>query len=456
MRAVYNFLRSRYLTLVVMGAVVAAGVVALIYPQGPRVTGAELVAWAKLHPLLVAAGRPVGAMNVFASWWFLAAAALLFVNGSLCLVEQIEKAVKLTRKGGFAVGARMVRPTDKRRIATTGLGPEEAISVVVATLTAAGLHVREGKHEDDPALLAVGSGWSQWATVVFHASLLLSLVSIVLLSLTYANGSFRVAAGGRFQDAPGAYGRYSRGALGPESLGGWNLKLAGMQPRYKRTGFTEGPAASAIVRAADGSRQVDRTFTKGESLNVDGTDIFQTGSWGFAAVVSVAQPGKGWRKGSLFLLPAGAGSPTGDFEAGGPLRGSVAVLEPTGSADRKPKLQVKLSSGKKTVLSAQLQRGETARVGGVSVRYNDFIYWSEFKAVRNSWLLGLEIAFWFAVAGLSATYLWPTTYAWALTRPEQGLTAVYVGGRREKFSQDFADMVHEVQVELEAKEKETM
>lgn len=456
LRRIHNALRSRNLTIVLMLAIGAAGVLSLIYPQAGRLTARELTAWTAARPVLAAVGRPLGAHNVFVSWWFLIGAALLFVNAGLCTIEQVDRAVKLTRKRGFAVSARMVRAAERHRIATSALSADRVADVLRGTLAGAHVHVRRAASEGRSAMLGVSRGWSQWGSAVFHLALLLTLVSVVLVSLTEAEGGFRVTVGGGFSDKPGAYGRYARGPWGPASLGGWSLYLERFEPRHRRGDFIPGPASSVVVTARDGTRRERADLTRGEYFDVDGTNVFQSAAWGFAPVLDIRDASGETRTGAVLMQRwSGTGrAPTARFDVGGRLNGTAQPLDLTASIDAKPRLKVKLLREGQVVVDRTLAFGQEAKAGGYTVAYTDFRYWSEFLAVRNPWLSLVNIAFWLAVGGLSVMYLWPTTYAWALVDEEEGRRVVYMGGRREKYSRDFAELVEKTKKALTAAELE--
>lgn len=431
-----------------MLAVVAAAVVGLVYPQVGLVAPSEMSRWSRLHPILAAAGKPFGATSIFTSWWFLTAAAVLFINGSLCLLEQREKATKLTRNGGFTLSARMARPGARNRIAKTRLEPALALDAISRSLSSSGLRVRAGTHEGNPALLGVGRGWTQWGVVVFHVGLLLTLASIVFASLTFAKGYFRVVVGGVFKDAPGAYETYSRGRVGPASLGGWDLALNRFDPSYRRGSFAPGPASNVMVRTESGA-EMSRLLTRGEYFNVDGTNIFQGGTWGFAPVLTVTGPSGRPRTGAV-MMRRGTGSRMSParFAVEEGIAGRADMLQATKSTRFKPQLRLRLVRGRETILDKKLSFEETIAGGGYRVSYNEFRYWSEFTVVRSPWLVGVNAAFWLLIVGASIMYFWPATYAWALVRTEEEGNVVYLGGRRERFSREFARLVKRVTSDL--------
>ncbi len=436
-----------------MLAVTGAALVSLIYPQASVVQPAEIARWSGLHPLLVAVGRPLQATTVFGSWWFLAVAALLLLNGALCLAEQIEKAVKLTRDGGFKLGARMAKPAARNRVSTTALDPERGIGVISKTLSSAGLRVRRGTHEAGPALLGVAHGWSQWGVVAFHVGLLLTLVSIVLVSLTFAKGQLRVVDGGRFVDRAGAYASYSRGGFGPSSLGGWEVTLLGFDPAHRRQDFLPGPASTLLVRTSSGE-EFRRLLTRGEYLNVEGTNIFQTAVRGVAPVLTVTPPSGASHKGAVIVRPASPGRlPEAGFGVESGLTGRIEMSRETTTTSIKPELRLRLVRQGKIVFATSLKFHETVAKSGYRVTFDDLRYWSEFTAVRSPWLAGVNVAFWLLVFGASIMYFWPATYAWAFIRPENGVNVVYAGGRRERFSKEFTRLVERVKQDLAAVEE---
>lgn len=444
----YDTLRSRYLTIGLMLAVVAAAVVGLVYPQAGLVAPPEIVRWSSRHPILATVGKPLGATSIFTSWWFLAAAALLFSNGSLCVFEQTEKAIKLTRNGGFTLSARMAKRSVRARITKTNLEPAFALDAISRSLSSSGLRVRAGTHEGSPALLGVGRGWTQWGTVVFHAGLLFALASVVFASLTFAKGYFRVVVGGEFKDAPGAYEAYARGRLGPASLGGWDISLSRFDPSYRRGSFAPGPASNVLVLTESGVR-IRRLLTRGEYFNVDGTNIFQSGTWGFAPVVTVTGPTGRSRTGAVLMRRGATGSlASAGFAIEPGAVGRAQMLQATKSTRFKPQLRLRLLRGRETVLDQKVSFEETVAAGGYRVSYDGFRYWSEFIVVRSPWLMGVNAAFWLLIVGASIMYFWPATYAWAVVRKEAGGSVVYLGGRRERFSRGFERLVNRVTSDL--------
>jgi len=438
-----------------MLAVVLAAAIALVYPQA-RATGQEqIVAWSRSHPFLEALGRPLGAHDVFVSWWFLAVAGLLFVNGSICLMEQIRKAARLNRKSGFQAGARMMEVSERKRVARSTLDEDEIVRLLAAALEERGLAVRKGRYRGHTGLLAVSNSWAQWGTVLFHAGLLLTLVFVVLVALTAAEGQFRVVEGGGFKDGAGAYGSYGKGPLGPGSLGGYSLTLRSFEPLHRRGSFSPGPASDLLVVAADGTRFDRRKLTRGEYFTVAGTNIFQNAPWGFAPVLRIGYPSGKSAVGAVMMRRyEGRGASTIDrFDIRGELKGTVQLLDFTQSVRVKPRLKVSLFAGERRVLTQVLSFGQTKSSKGFSVTYDDFKYWTEFLAIRNPWLAGVNLAFWLLIAGASIMYVWPSTYAWSVVVEEDAARVIYMGGRRERFSKDFAAIVEGVKHRLESAER---
>jgi cytochrome c biogenesis protein ResB len=350
----------------------------------------------------------------------------------------------------------MVCPAGRNRIGVSALGVERTVEVLGKTLSDAHVRVRRGVHQRRPALIGVSQGWSQWATVVFHVALLLVLLSVALVSLTEAEGAFRAPVGGGFEDRPGAYGRYETGPLGPTALGGWTLYLERFEPRYRRGDFVPGPASTIVVTTRDGVRHRRVNLTRGEYFEVEGANIFQNPSWGFAPVLAIRDPEGQNHTGAALVrrTPEGGGRPRARIDVSASLNALVQLVDPTRSTKTRPRVAVTLMHGNREVLNRTIDFGATVRAGGYSVTYEDFRYWSEFEAVRNPWLPLVNVAFWLSVAGLSVMYLWPTTYAWALVEEENGECVVYMGGRREKYSRDFVDLVEKTKKALATAQEE--
>ncbi len=220
--------------IVLLTIVVVASVLGTLLPQvdqNPR----GVMGFVQRHPSLAAPFARLGLFNVFSSWWFLAAGALMYTALTACLYRRVPAAVRRWRI-----------PRARNRFL-----------------------------------------WGETFSIAFHLSFFVLLAGVLFGKATGFTGTVAVAEGDTFVEAPASYDALQDGiwAAGHE---GFQVRVDRFEARYHPDGL---PADFVSrVRVFDDRREVlHRDIRVNHYLSYHGVKLYQA-AFGWAPSITVATP----------------------------------------------------------------------------------------------------------------------------------------------------------------------
>ena len=279
-------MRTALLLLFLLAVVSAPGSVLPQRPVDPAAVGAYL----REHPALGPWLDRLRLFDVFSSPWFAAVYLLLFISLAGCVLPRTGQHLRAVRGRPPAPPRQLSRLPVARRF--------EADADVDATLQAAHRALRAERLRVDTyphALSAEGGHLRETGNLVFHAALVLLLVSVAYGRLFGFSGDVVVAEGRGFSNVVALYDTFRAGARFDDAdLVPFTVRLESLRVRYQEQGRQAGapreftahvrwrPAPDEPFRAA--------TISPNHPLVVDGTKVFLLGN-GYAPQVTVRDGG---------------------------------------------------------------------------------------------------------------------------------------------------------------------
>ena len=131
--------------------------------------------------------------------------------------------------------------------------------------------------------------WGEWGSWLFHTSLFLLLVAVVVGKATGFEGLMVVTEGRPVTDTPADYATLREGFLaGSGAHGGFQLTLNRFSATYQANGQPDDYVSNVTVRR-NGAVVTNKDIRVNDFLDVDGVDVYQQ-DFGFAPVLRVTNP----------------------------------------------------------------------------------------------------------------------------------------------------------------------
>lgn len=248
----------------------------------------------------------LGAFDVFGSFWFAAIYLLLFVSLIGCLIPRIRVYYKALRAKPLKAPRNLSRLAESAELRSS-LPPDRATELAVAALRPRWRTIRR---EEDGGVVAVSAekGYLREAgNLIFHVSLLFSLVFIAIGKLNSYEGSVVKTEGEGFCNTVLSYdsfrsGRWvSDGSLTPFCI----TDLTKFTAKYRDDGTaSEFRADVTYTHGLDGAEKTD-AITVNHPLRLQGDRVYLI-NHGFSPVVTVKRPGKPAITASAPFLPQDA------------------------------------------------------------------------------------------------------------------------------------------------------
>lgn len=295
-------LRSMRTALWLLGVLALESIVATIVPQAPNVP-ATVRAWlagesgpgAGVSRALEVAG----AFDVYGSPLFLATLLLLFTSLTACLVPRIRAWWRITRRSVPPLSRHIGSHPEAATIATA-LGPVEARDRVADLLDDDGWRTRldHTPGGEAPQVAAErGQVMREGASLVFHLSFYVLLVSIVLGQLLSFEGFVSVVEGQAFTDSAIGYGVREPGRwFGEDDHTGFTVAVDEFDVDWIRDPLAPGAGTpttfGADVTVTDAAGDVTEARVQANGpLVVDGAKLHLLG-WGYAPRVVIREQGE--------------------------------------------------------------------------------------------------------------------------------------------------------------------
>jgi cytochrome c biogenesis protein len=279
--AVWRTLRSMRTALILLLVVAVASVFGSLVPQAPVAPRAVADLFVE-HPLLARLYRSVGLFDVYGSWWFTLTYVLLLISLASCLLPRTRLLVRGLRQKPQP--ARELEGLRHFAQAVVPGPPDTALARSRVVLRRRRFRVAEV----DPGLAAEKGGAREWGSLVFHWSLFVLLIGVVVGKGFGFVGQATVIEGDTWTEAHAAYDfPPAEGRFFAEGMHrAFRLEVLDFDASYHDTGVPRDFVSR--VRAGGGPVEEIRV---NEPLTVDGVKVYQLG-FGWAPVVEVRQDGR--------------------------------------------------------------------------------------------------------------------------------------------------------------------
>jgi cytochrome c biogenesis protein len=284
--AVWRTLRSMRTALILLLVVAVASVFGSLVPQAPIAPGAVADLFVD-HPFLARLYRSVGLFDVYGSWWFTLTYVLLLISLASCLIPRTRLLAR-----GLRQRPQPVRELEGLRHFAEAVvpgGPESALERSRRVLRRRRFRVVPVT----PGLAAEKGSAREWGSLVFHWSLFVLLVGVVVGKGFGFTGRATVMEGHTWTEAHAAYDFPPvEGRFFAESMHrAFRLEVLDFDAAYRPTGLPKDFVSRVRVTGSDGEPAGEHEIRVNDPLSVEGVKIYQQG-YGWAPVVEVRQDGR--------------------------------------------------------------------------------------------------------------------------------------------------------------------
>lgn len=280
--AVWRTLRSMRTALILLLVVAVASVFGSLVPQAPIAPRAVADLFVD-HPLLARLYRSVGLFDVYGSWWFTLTYILLLISLASCLIPRTRLLVR-----GVRQKPQPVRELEGLRHFAQAIvpgGPETALERSRRVLRRRRFRVAQAA----PGLAAEKGGAREWGSLVFHWSLFVLLIGVVVGKGFGFTGQATVPEGDVWTEAHAAYdfppveGRFFTEGMHRA----FRLEVLDFDASYRPTGVPR----DFVSRVRVGGSDRVEVIRVNDPLTVEGVKVYQQG-FGWAPVIEVRQDGR--------------------------------------------------------------------------------------------------------------------------------------------------------------------
>ena len=211
---------------------------ASLVPQGDLAEPA-VASWVGTHAVAESIVRTLGLHRAFSSPIFLACVSLLAVSMSLCSWDRTKSAAKRARqlRSARVMDAQQLASDHDVEVSCSHRDPEAVLSVASETMADLGINTRR----TGGILSAVSHPWAVWGSPLFHWSLVLVMLAVVLGALQSSYGLMGLAVGQQKTNAPASYGLIHAGPLHDWNVAQRIIRVDSMVPRLFVDGLDRGP-----------------------------------------------------------------------------------------------------------------------------------------------------------------------------------------------------------------------
>lgn len=285
-RWAWRQLTSMRTALLLLLLLALASVPGSVVPQA-SIAPLDVSQWRADHPGLAPVYDALGLFHVYTSVWFSAVYLLLMVSLVGCILPRLRVYWRALRAKPPAAPRNLSRlPAYARTVVDHD---------VDQVLRAAGSRMRQGRYrvrETDDAVAAERGHLREAGNLVFHVSVLVTLVGFAYGQLFGYTGGAIVLVGKGFSNIPSQYDEFAPGSLlDPESLAKLSFDVQDFEVSYHFTGPAAGTpsdfeAELAYREGGPGAPEHHHTLKVNHPLTLDGVDVFLVGN-GYAPVFTI-------------------------------------------------------------------------------------------------------------------------------------------------------------------------
>lgn len=411
--------------------------------------------------LIVGALLPQGSTYVFSSWWFTALTFALFLNTLFCTFSRTRAAWKITFRPAPKVSPRFIQDLKNHDEITYEGSLGEAIQLINSVLSSRRYRRTQGSTQEGISVLAEKGRFGIWGSVIFHMSFTVILVGIIISATTNLRGSIGLIEGETFTEQHQNYRTIKEAPLFGQNHQGFQVRLDKIYLTLDKDGQPTDWSSDLVV--LDGGEEVKRHHVVANSpLTYKGFVFYQTPRYSFSPLFILRDSDGNVLYNayvSLSLVEKRRPEFKDSFSIPGtPLKVKVQFypdavlvgkqLETKSFIPKKPALDLEVKAGKERVFKGPVWLNQSAEFLGLRLTFTGFRYWADFLVVRD---LGIPIVFagfWVALFGIVWRFWFTNKNIWVLLTEDAGKIVLNIGGKAERhkvlFSREFTAIVEEI------------
>ncbi len=274
-------LRSRRFAVTFIVLISISLVLATVIPQTSSLSEAELFLLRSDHPELTEFIKITGLDHVYTTWWFLGIVLLFSLNIALSLSDRIRITIKQLQDDS-PLKPEQIERLHFNHILTLPDGVDVGIKRDVSNVIS-GLSYRIKEYPD--GLSASKGRFGLWSVSIFHGSMLIILMGILISSLTKFSGNIEISEGQMFNGEKEEFIKKGYGVLRLEPDINFSLLLKKFNAEYWDA---EHPKLyrSVIDVVENGSTVLSKNVEMNEPLRYKGFSFYQLKYHGYSASLS--------------------------------------------------------------------------------------------------------------------------------------------------------------------------
>lgn len=393
-----GFLRAPRTAAVLIGATLISSFLGFLIPQQKLFE--EYGAWKAANPVLAVLLEKTGLTSIYTSWWFISFLTLTGVSIVLCMISRLKTVFRFP-----AVPSGKIDGASPQIVAAS---PVELEAGIQKWLQKRGFIYKKTASKKDVAYQATTSWMNKLSSIVFHASLILTMLGFAYGQLYTFEGHLLLAEGETAQESAGAYLDAYQGPLFDQHSG-FFLKLNSVHPAYQKKTLTDLEVDVTLIK--DRAR-LDETIKVNYPLYFEDYKIVMT-RYGPAPLVRVNKNGlpffeafiKLGEKKSESVFEDSFAIPEENLRIEleiSPLSGRDDPL--TKSSDYQMKIAAVKEGGSD---QAVLKAGQSFRFDSYEISFSEVRFWARLLAVKDPGIRLVYFALFLASLSIMTTFLLP-------------------------------------------------
>ena len=372
--------------------------------------------------------------QVYTSYWFLGLVCLIAISLLSSLYAQIKKNLKYGLKG---------------RTQNTEYGTQH-IEVIRNTLHKK-RYKEQGFINEGHEFIFTKNSISRWGSVIFHAGLLLVVISAILVLSYRSRGFVQLIEGDTFVGKESSFLVKSRGALAGEYNPGFYTFLSKLDHTYWETGELKHLESSLTI--VEDTEQAEKKVSINNPLFIKDTNLYQSDDYGYT-LSFVLKKLTGENVVSHFSIDRAANvrkRAVGRTDY--PLSPYIVEMKFMPDLEKKsfylnkPIVYLNIAEGLNDVFSGLVIPGDAIKIKDDILHFTGVRYWSGLIFVKNPGMSIAYIGFVIVIIGLVIMFLLPYKEIHLSFDP---VTKAYdISGKTRKYEAIFNEELDEIRGEIE-------
>lgn len=374
--------------------------------------------------------------QVYTSYWFLGLVCLIAISLLSSLYAQIKKNLNYRLKCGTQNTEYRTLNTDKIRTALHKKRYRE-----------------QGFINEGNKLIFTKNSISRWGSVIFHAGLLLVVISAILVLCFQNRGFVQLIEGDTFVGKESGFIVKSRGALAGEYNTVFYTFLSKLDHTYWETGKLKHLESSLTI--VEDKEQTDKKVSINNPLFIKGTNIYQSDDYGYT-LSFVLKKLTGEKVVSHFNIDRASNVRKHAIgKSDYPMSPYIVEMKFLPDLEKKsfylnkPIVYLNIAEGLNNVFSGLVIPGDAVKIKDDILHFTGVRYWSGLIFVKNPGMSIAYIGFVIVIIGLVIMFLLPYKEIHLSFDPVQ---EVYnITGKTKKYEAIFNEELDEIRGEIEKK-----